>query len=429
MTHHQSLGVLAAELRAQREALLQGWREAVDRDPLLTTASTITRSQFIDHIPEVLDAFERQLAASDSAQRAQAKADQSQGAAGHGLHRWSQGYHQRETMREWGHLHLLLLARIEAYGAAHPELPPAVLREARRELAELAHAGICESTERYAELRRQEAAARMAELERAIGELKILEGERARMLREATHDLRGRVSTITNVTRLLEREGLPEHSRAQFSQVLRRSVTSLEAMLTELMDLARLEAGQEKRHLTHFNAARLLQEFGSSMRPLAQERGLFLHCEGPDSLSVEGDATHIQRIAQNLVLNALKATDRGGIRLTWQEAGTDRRPQWLLCVQDTGAGFESDRATPVSLALKSVTEHAHESVPQSGLAQETPAPTLLSQSPPHPPEAGEGIGLAIVKRLCELLDASIELESAPGRGTTFRVIFPRTYAH
>jgi signal transduction histidine kinase len=41
--------------------------------------------------------------------------------------------------------------------------------------------------------------------------------------------------------------------------------------------------------------------------------------------------------------------------------------------------------------------------------------------------AGEGIGLSIVKRLCELLDASIELQSAPGQGTTFRVIFPRSY--
>ena len=56
------------------------------------------------------------------------------------------------------------------------------------------------------------------------------------------------------------------------------------------------------------------------------------------------------------------------------------------------------------------------------------APTLASRSNPPPQlPAGEGIGLSIVKRLCELLDASIELESSEGEGTTFRVIFPRRY--
>jgi signal transduction histidine kinase len=58
-----------------------------------------------------------------------------------------------------------------------------------------------------------------------------------------------------------------------------------------------------------------------------------------------------------------------------------------------------------------------------------PAPTLGSQSDPDTARAsaGEGIGLSIVKRLCEILDASLEMETAPGSGTTFRVLFPRRY--
>jgi histidine kinase/DNA gyrase B/HSP90-like ATPase len=65
-------------------------------------------------------------------------------------------------------------------------------------------------------------------------------------------------------------------------------------------------------------------------------------------------------------------------------------------------------------------------------AGSNPAPTLRSESTPSSGNlvsaAGEGIGLSIVKRLCELLDATLELQTAPGTGTTFRVILPRAYS-
>jgi len=57
-----------------------------------------------------------------------------------------------------------------------------------------------------------------------------------------------------------------------------------------------------------------------------------------------------------------------------------------------------------------------------------PAVTLESESASRQHRAGEGVGLSIVKRICELLDATLELETRPGRGTTFRVNFPRTYS-
>jgi signal transduction histidine kinase len=151
---------------------------------------------------------------------------------------------------------------------------------------------------------------------------------------------------------------------------------------------------------------------------------------------VEGDAEKIQRIVQNLVLNALKVTDEGGIKVTWEASDNERRPQWALCVQDTGPGFERGFATPLEQVLKRATAEAHE-VEQQNLTpnqtaslQADSAPTLASQSsnPRDRMPSGEGIGLSIVKRLCEMLDASLELESSKGEGTTFRVIFPRRYA-
>lgn len=432
----QALRPLAAHLAQRRQAILSAWRRAVDLDPELTTASTITRAQFIDHIPAVLDAFERRLSAQDSTDRAQAREEQKESAAEHGLHRWQQGYNQPETMCEWGHLHLCLLQELEQYesGGANPER--GTMQIARRELVRLCSDGVCASAARYAHMQQSEAASRVDELESALAQLRTLEIERAEAWREAAHDLRGSAHVIANASAVLNRDGIPDQKRTQFSEVLRIGVESLNKLLTDLMDQARLEAGHERRHVTHFDVASLLKEFCDTTRPLAAECNLFLKAEGPGSLMVEGDSAKVQRIVQNLVLNALNVTDHGGIKVTWEAGDNERRPQWAVCVQDTGPGFQGGSATPLERVLKRATTEAHDveennhslSGNQSSLQTDT-APTLTSRSLHRPRRlpAGEGVGLSIVKRLCELLDASLELETSKGEGTTFRVIFPRRY--
>jgi signal transduction histidine kinase len=424
---------LAAYLALRREPVLSAWRHAVDADPELTTASTITRAQFIDHIPAVLDAFEWRLSAQNPADRAQAREEQTESAAEHGLHRWQQGYNQPETMREWGHLHLCLLQELQNYQALNAGLESTVMQIARRELVRLCSDGACASAARYARLQQSEAASRLRELEFALAQLKTLEQERAEGWREAAHDLRGRAHVIVNAFDVLSRDGVSEENRTQFSEMLRRGVQSLNKLLTDLMDQARLEAGHERRDISHFDAALLLKEFCDGNRPLATERNLFLIAEGPTPLMVDGDSGKIQRIVQNLVLNALNVTAQGGVKVTWEAGENERRPQWALCVQDTGPGFKRGSATPLARVLKRATVEAHDAEqrnvsPSSPSMQTDAAPTLASQSQlPVRLPTGEGIGLSIVKRLCELLDASIELESSEGEGTTFRVIFPRRY--
>lgn len=102
-------------------------------------------------------------------------------------------------------------------------------------------------------------------------------------------------------------------------------------------------------------------------------------------------------------------------------------------IQDTGPGFKGASATPLARILKEATTEAREVEDQASLSQTSvrvgAAPTLPSESFNHTPvlPSGEGIGLSIVKRLCELLDASLGLETGAGEGTTFRVILPRSY--
>jgi len=440
-TPNDQLSALADHLAGQRNAILSEWRRVVDIDPEVTTASTITRTQFVDHIPAVLDAFDHRLRATDFDERVQSVTEQRVSAAEHGLHRWQQGYNLTETMREWGHLHLCLLQELERYAAAQPQLLPTVMPVAMRALVRLCSDGVSASATRYAMLQQTDAAGRVRDLEAALLQLRTLEKERAQVWREAAHDLRGSAHVISNVSAALalSKEAMTLSRQNSFSELLRRGVVSLNQLLADLMDQARLEAGQEQRLVVEFDAASMLKEFCESMRAVAAERDLFLKAEGAASFLVEGDPVKIRRIVQNLVLNALKATERGGIKVTWEEGGSERRPQWMLCVQDTGPGFKLQSASPLEKVLKQATDEAQaveERAESEGRRftrthpHTQPAPTLASQSARevHHLPSGDGIGLSIVKRLCELLDASLELETARGEGTTFRVIFPRKYA-
>jgi signal transduction histidine kinase len=207
-------------------------------------------------------------------------------------------------------------------------------------------------------------------------------------------------------------------------------VSGLNTMLEELMQLARLQAGQETRKIATFDAAALLTELGAAHRPLALERQLFLNVQGLVPLPVEGDAEKTRRLAKNLLGNALKYTACGGVDVTW---GVEKETWWLM-VNDTGPGMLSGPGTPLVTGLQEATASAKESddktaARQGEVSQVLPAPWDADSSATsslHQP--GEGIGLSIVKRLCELLDASIEIASSAETGTTFRVVFPLRYS-
>jgi len=431
---NDQLAAIAAALATRRDAILQHWREAAAADPELTTASALSRGQFHDHIPEVLDAFERRLRAEHRDEKEEAAEDEREGAVGHGLVRWQQGYRQRELMREWRHLHLILVDELESVARSRRDIDADAWWIARRELAQLASDGVCESATQYSRLQQVEAAGRLRDLEQALADLSRLQSERAEIWREAAHDLRGSLGVLHHVTTALRIEDTPQPIVPEAVAMMRRGVASMHDLLDDLISLARLEAGHERQQNEAFDAAATLRELGATMQSLAEARGLALVIKGPPALSVEGDPVKVRRIAQNLLLNALKYTERGGVVLTWEEAAGEGAPRWVLCVQDTGPGFDSAVVPPIARALKSATDEAHavsERSDEGGepSAEAQPAALLASQSasPSTRQPPGEGIGLAIVKRLCELLDATVELHTEHGKGSTFRVIFPRQY--
>jgi signal transduction histidine kinase len=163
---------------------------------------------------------------------------------------------------------------------------------------------------------------------------------------------------------------------------------------------------------------------------MAKERNIVLKADGPASLMVQTDRTKLQRIAQNILINALKYTTsrddtKGIVSVSWSSEG---RFRCILGIQDSGPGIDNDllgvyyqqlRPTTEPTALMSPDQTEPDQVRPVDIPQ-VPSGQQLSQLS-NQSGKGEGVGLQIVKHLCELLDASMDVESIKDRGTLFRV--------
>jgi signal transduction histidine kinase len=422
----RQLEAFAAHLRQRKEAVLAAWRKAVKDDPQLTSATSLPRTRFDDHVPDILDAFMEKLDQwpGDAAQAHAAQRDAGQR---HGAHRWQQGYYLPEVAAEWRHLQLVLLDEVERYARDHSDILADTLAHIRRSLVVLCAEGVEQSIAEYVRLQQVSAASRVRELEIGLEHLQRLQQQRASVWRQAAHDLRDNVGLVSNATNVLSHPAATEEIRAQSLGGLERGVSLLRALLDDLLSLSRLEAGQERLTVAPFDAGELLTSLCQNAESLATRRGLTLRCEGPAQLQVEGDAVKVQRIAQNLLMNALKYTRQGGVTVAWGPVSEPAGLRWFIHVVDTGPGVEIAARAPIVRALKAVTDELSEDAADTSSSplpseQARAARGAVAETPP-----GEGLGLSIVKQLCELLDATLELDSRPGHGTSVRVLMPLHY--
>lgn len=425
----RQLKALASHLARERKAILKSWRLKTVAASEVTTSASLTRIQFNDHIPLLLDVLARRLRCwprtESRASRQHAKEQEME----HGIQRWQQGYHLPELICEWGHLQVGLMETLDAFDKAHPEFDPEVMPIARNILLHLSNKSINTATAQYWRLYQAEAAGHVGDLEQALATLNELEQRRAASWREAAHDLRGSMSVVQGTSDELEDQDLPASMRQEFYGLMQTGMRSLHLILSDLMYLARLDAGQELRELEAYDAAEILKALCLSSRPLAQKRDLYLEMQGPDSLPVVGDRAKLVRIVQNLLLNSLKYTRQGGVTVLWSVSEDPNTSNWEFCIQDTGPGLA--HASPLLQELQKATRSRDKLEDSAGSkSYQHQVPTLPSQSLERAPDeaSGEGIGLSIVKRLCEVLEASLELESSVGNGSTFRITLPRDYA-
>jgi signal transduction histidine kinase len=429
----------ASELRAfgvclatEREAILSDWRERVRADPKLVTGNSLPVAKLNDHLTAILENFERRLVAADGAAQQASEAAQIGDAAAHGLHRWQQGYDFAELARELGRLNESVVLGIDRCAAANAIDDRALLARIHAVWAAVFGIAVSASADQFAQLRQIESVGQVRDMEATLARVRELEAQRAALWQQAAHDLRGNVAVVAMATAGLARARASESARERCLASLEQNVQSLTALLLDVTTLARLQGGQESRVLSPLQPGCMLRELVGATEELARARDLSLSAHGPDDLTVEGDMIKVRRIAQNLLLNALRYTRKGGVQVIWGSDPESTGARWYVEVRDTGPGLPNTCVRSVSAAIHTASEQSKRVAEAEAtgdvahvLKTEVPANDAHQVAPASPP--GEGIGLSIVKRLCTLLDATVEIESVPGQGTRFRVLFPSRY--
>lgn len=399
---------LSMYLLARREAVLNNWHIACQQDARVPTAAALAREEFTDMMPTILNVLSQRLrgAAED--------ADPMQVAEEHGLHRWHKGYTLRELLKETAHLHRLLSDELQTYWQLYPTTDPGLLLAAYREIIRLNHEIVEGSVASYDELERSSAVSRVETLRSALDQVNELSRQRTDLLRTSSHDLRSSFGIIQGAAFMLDFEHHNPEERGRLIEMLNRNLTNVQGMLQSLMSLARLDAGQDPPEISHFDVARLIRELVQSTQTLAAGRPLTVLADGPEELLVDSDPVKIRRIIQNLLVNALTYTTSGIISVSWTQENDYR---WIVSIQDTGPGLPDTVMQLLGGKLKPTQDS--NSVLDSQSVTDTPV-----RDSPAGPSNGEGVGLHIVKQLCEVLQGSLDVETRPGEGTLIRVRLP-----
>lgn len=413
------LAALADALDARRGEILQAWRDRVRDDASLRNTSDWTRKQFYDHFPDVLEAFGRKLR-HHPAPVAIAETDACRHAHAHAKTRWLQGYALRDLIREWGHFGTSVVAVMGALRESGGVAAGADFAIAEQLWSDLTHGQLTESAQEYQQLQQAEAATRAEELAAMLERLRSLGEVRARSLNRAATGLRGELSTLLTSSALLG-EGASDAERAELQALSRDSMAALDRALADMILLTRLEAGLETREIAPFDASHELSSLVASLQPHVGQSNTQLTSCGPERLPVEGDERAVREIARHLVLTGLLSDVPAPVDLEW---GDDSRQgdRWLLTVRQHLPLRSPPSSPPISRAIADASDRAQQAQGRAPTGFEAALRDGLI-----PVASGDGSNVLIAKHLCELIDASIELESDEGV-VTFRVSVPRAYA-
>ncbi|NZA28591.1 hybrid sensor histidine kinase/response regulator [Luteimonas sp. SJ-92] len=256
-------------------------------------------------------------------------------------------------------------------------------------------------TEAWDELEARIAAA-TDELARKNAKLEAASHARARFLAAASHDLRQPLYALTLFSSALK-AGETDPGRLARASHIQECVATLDGLFSELLDLSRLESGTMQPSPSDFPLDPLLEDVNRTFRMIAEKRELRLVLRKTDAW-VHTDRTMLARIVNNLVSNALRYTERGGVLVGVRAAGTGHV---RIEVWDTGPGIAPEHQARVFEEFFQVES---------------------ARSERGPREHGMGLGLATAHRLAHLLGSELELHSRLQLGSMFGVTVPRAHA-
>jgi signal transduction histidine kinase len=221
-----------------------------------------------------------------------------------------------------------------------------------------------------------------------------------------THDLRTPLVAADRMLNLFLQETFckisPEMKKA--IAAMRRSNNNLLEMVNTLLEVSRFEAGKKTMNFESCNMLSIVEEVIQELSPLAQERDLMLELkvnfleQSEDASNINGDRLELRRVVSNLIGNAIKFTDEGGVEVRLSDLRSDVGTSWVkLEVQDTGYGIAQEDQ-------KTVFERFRQGKNK---------------------RSGSGLGLHLSNRIIETHGGEIKLDSEIGKGSLFTALLPK----
>jgi signal transduction histidine kinase len=205
--------------------------------------------------------------------------------------------------------------------------------------------------------------------------------------RHAVHDLRGHLGVLKNSMAVVSQEGASGPMRADCLRMFQESAGAMNALLSDLMALANLEAGRDHPRVQPFDAATLVREVCEEVERSARDRGVTVQARGPGVLTVVGDAAKVRKITRDLLAVALESNPGGEVWVCCEALAEEDSNDWALSVH----------------------------TPPPGPAATSAGPKPLSSQ----------IRNLMIDALCSLLGARFEAKVDASQGWTARVTFSR----
>lgn len=236
----------------------------------------------------------------------------------------------------------------------------------------------------------------LQDLKAALGAAEAANEAKSSFLAMMSHEIRTPLNGVLGMAQAMSQNEL-DASQHERLAVIRQSGEALLAILNDILDLSKIEAGRVELESIPFDLEEVLRGAYAAFTQLANRKGVSFALDLGDAAGVyRGDPTRVRQILYNLISNALKFTDEGEVRVSAQHLDG----QLLLQVRDTGIGMPEDVLTRLFTKFSQAN-----------------ASTTRQYG-------GTGLGLAISRQLAELMGGSIEVDSRVGEGSTFIVKLP-----
>ncbi|CAM2930304.1 ATP-binding protein [Paenibacillus taichungensis] len=267
---------------------------------------------------------------------------------------------------------------------------------------------LIQSTNRLLSVQKEELQKAQIVLEDRAKQLMIASQYKSEFLANMSHELRTPLNSVINFAQMISENGdtMEQEDIVHFATMIEHSGQELLTLINDILDLSKVEAGRLDIVLEDISVAQLTEDAMAHFQLVAEKKGVELKLDKKPGLpeTLWSDPQRVQQILRNLMSNAIKFTHQGKVTLTVSTKQMKKSgilSQWIVfSVQDTGIGIAEDKHQSIFEAF----QQADGSISRKF--------------------GGTGLGLSISRDLARLLDGSIELESAEGKGSTFYLYLP-----